>query len=192
MDIEIADCSDEDFFEEFFSPSIVGASFDSSSSDNDVDPCVSHPCICLPCGAGATRMDRVTPRPYLPSIDVGPETRRHFGMDGRSGREYFNLSAPPRLGERAWEDFRYKFRLPLPMFNWILRCAKEDGRFPFHRPLRGGHDPASMCLKAAAFFRWLAVGAHVSMYYESSGCSRQTLQAFFPIFGNWLVERFFA
>jgi hypothetical protein len=137
-------------------------------------------------------MDRAAPRPYLPSINGGPATRRHFGMDGEWGRVYFNPQAPPRPGDRAWEDFRDKFRLPLPMFNWVLRCAREDGRFPFDPPPNGGHDPTPMCLKVAAFFRWLAVGAQVNAYCEGSGCSRQTLQAFFPDFGNWLVERFFA
>ena len=35
--------------------------------------------------------------------------------------------APPRLGDLAWDSFRDKFRLPLPMFNRIMECAREDG-----------------------------------------------------------------
>ncbi len=35
------------------------------------------------------------------------------------------------------------------------------------------------------------VGAPINAYCEGFGCSRHTLQAFFPDFGNWLVQRFF-
>ena len=74
-----------------------------------------------------------------------------------------------------------------------MRCAREDGRFPFDAPAGSGrgHRPTPMCLKVSAFFRWLAVGAQVNAYTEGSGCSRQTLQAFFPEFGKWIVERFY-
>ncbi len=102
MDTEIIDCYDEeDVSEGFFLPSIVGDAFESSSSGDDVDPWVSHPRIRLPCGDGTSRMDRASPCPYLPSINGGPETRRHFGMEREWSRVYFNLVAPPRLGERA-------------------------------------------------------------------------------------------
>ena len=41
-------------------------------------------------GARASRIDRAAPRPYLPSINGGPASRRHFGMDVEWGRVYFN------------------------------------------------------------------------------------------------------
>jgi hypothetical protein len=78
MDIENVDYSDGEFFEEFFMPLISGAAFDSSSSGDNVDPWVSHPRTRLPGGAGTGRMDRAAPRPYLPSINCGPATRRHL------------------------------------------------------------------------------------------------------------------
>jgi len=73
-----------------------------------------------------------------------------------------------------------------------MACAREDGRFPFEAPPGGGHEATPMCLKVAAFFRWLAVGAQVEVHCEAFGCSRQTLQAFFLVFGEWIVERFYA
>ena len=90
MDNEIIESSDEEYFEEFFLPSTVNDAVDSSSSSDDVDPWVSHRRIRLPCGARTCRMDHVAPRPYLPSINGGPATRRHLGMDGEWGRVYFN------------------------------------------------------------------------------------------------------
>ena len=117
MDSEIVDYSDEECFEDFLFSSIVGAAFDSSSSGDDVDPWVSHPRIRLPSGARICRMDRAAPRPYFSSINGGPETRRHLGIEGEWGRVYFVPTAPPRPGEQAWEDFRDEFRLSLPMLN---------------------------------------------------------------------------
>ena len=104
MDTEIVDYSDEECFEEFFLPSIVGVAFDSSSSGDDVDPWVSHPRLRLPGGGGTGRMDRAAPLPYLPSINGGHATRRHFGMEGEWGRVYFNPTAAPRPGDQACED----------------------------------------------------------------------------------------
>jgi hypothetical protein len=105
-------------------PCIISVVFDSSSSGDDVDPWVPHRRIRLPGGVGTCRMDRVAPRPYLPSINGRLTTRRHLGIDGEWSLVYFNPQAPPRLGDRAWEDFRDKFRLPLPMLNWV-----KDGRY---------------------------------------------------------------
>ncbi len=82
------------------------------------------------------------------------------------------------------DRFNEIFRILLPNFIWILACAREDGRFPLEAHPNGGHDPTPMCLKVAAFFRWLAVGAQVNVHCEASRCSRQTLQAFSPVFGD--------
>ena len=187
-----ADSSEEEFFEEFFLPSIVAEAAESSNADDSQDEAPhARPRKCRPGGAGTSRDNRPSPRPFLPSINGEKQSRRHFGMAAEWGRIFFNPDAPPRPGELAWDSFRDKFRLPLPVFNWIMRCAREDGRFPFNAPAGGGHLPTPMCLKVSVFFRWLAVGAQVDAYTEGSGCSRQTLQEFFPNFGKWMVERFY-
>ncbi len=78
----------------------------------------------------------------------------------------------------AWDDFREKFRVPVPLFNWILHAAKESGKFPNETPKSGGHDPQPLCLKIAAYFRYLATVAQVNDE-KGPGISRETLQMFF-------------
>ena len=188
---EHADSSEEEFFEEFFLPLIWDEAVGSDSEAEDGVATAAHRRVCRPGGAGTIRDNRSLPRPFLPSVNGEPAQRRHFGMASEWGRRFFNPVAPPRPGELAWDIFNENFRIPLPIFNWILACAREDGRFPFEAPPNGGHEPTPMCLKVAAFFRWLAVGSQVNVHCEASGCSRQTLQAFFPVFGDWIVERFY-
>ena len=66
-----------------------------------------------------------------------PAIRIHFGMDGEWGRFFFNPDAPPIPGSLAWDDFREKFRVPFPLFKWILHAAKESGKFPYETPESG-------------------------------------------------------
>ncbi len=146
--------SEEEFFEEFFLPIIGAETLESTSDDEDDGQWWTNGRRrrCLTSGAGTNRENRARPRPFISADNGGVDIRRHSGMDAKRGRIYFNLVAPPRPGSLAWDTFREKFRLPFPMFNWIIECAREDGRFPFDSPPSRGHDPTPMCLKVAVFF----------------------------------------
>jgi len=109
---------------------------------------------CFLGGAGTSRPDRQAPRPFITGVDGESDIRRHFGMDGEWGRIFFIPVVLP--GSLAWDDFRLKFRTPLPLFNYILECTKESGKFPFEAPPTGGHEPQPLCLKLAAYLRYLA------------------------------------
>jgi len=107
------------------------------------------------------------------------------------GTIFFYPDALPILGSLAWDDFREKFRVPVHLFKWILHVAKESGKFPYETPESGGSDQQPLCLKIAAYFRYLATGAQVNTHEEGSGISRETLQKFFPRFEDWFVSRFY-
>ncbi len=72
----------------------------------------------------------------------------------------------------------------MPMFNWILECTKKYGKFPFEAPVKGGHEPQPLCLKLAAYFRYLATRAEVNAHEEDSRIALETLQVFFPKLGE--------
>jgi hypothetical protein len=114
---------------------------------------------CFSSGTGTSRPNRSAPRPFIPGGNGEPEIRRHFGMDGEWGRIFFKHEVLP--GSLAWGDFRMKFRTPLSMFNYILVCSKESGKYPFESPLNGGHEPHPLCLKLAAYIRYLATSVCV-------------------------------
>jgi hypothetical protein len=140
-------------------------------------------------GDGTARLDRAALRTFIHAANGFPEVRRRFGMDGEWGRIYFIPAAAP--GSLAWDDFIDKFRVPLPMFNWIMQCTKDSGKFPFEAPPTRGHEPQPLCLKLAAYFRYLATSAQVSAHEEGSGIARKILQVFSPNFGEWFVSQFY-
>ncbi len=73
------------------------------------------------------------------------------------------------------------------MFNWIVECTKESINFPFEAPPNGGQEPQPLCLKIAAYLRYLARGAQVDAHEEGFGIAREKLQAFPPNLGEWFV-----
>jgi hypothetical protein len=135
MGTEIEDYSDDEFFEEFILPAIDGVTVDSSSSDDDVDPWVSHPRIRLPCGDGTRRMDRVAPRPYLPLINGGLETRRHFGMESKW---VASISTKPRLLAMVNEHGKISAINSDCMFRCLIGYCDVHGRM-VGSPLIGRH-----------------------------------------------------
>ena len=73
---------------------------------------------CFSGGVGSSRPDRQPPRPFITGVNGESDSRRHFGMYGEWGRIFFKPVLLP--GSLAWDDFRVKFRTPLPLFNYIL------------------------------------------------------------------------
>ncbi len=108
----------------------------------------------LACGAGTSRPDRSAPRPFHPGENGEPDIRRHFGMDGEWGRIFFKPVVLPC--SLAWDDFRVKFRTPFLLFHYILQCTKESGKFPYEGNPSKWHEPQKICLKLAAYMRYLA------------------------------------
>ncbi len=100
------------------------------------------------------------PRPFIPGGNGEPESRRLFGMDFEWGRIFLKHEVLP--GSLAWDDFLMKIRTPLPLFKYILECTtKESGKFPFEGPPNGGHESHPLCMKLAAYLRYLATSVCV-------------------------------
>ncbi len=82
-------------------------------------------------------------------------------MLGEWDRIFFQLVVLP--GSLAWDDFRVKFRTPLPLFNYVLECTKESVKFPSERNPNGGHEPHPLCLTLDAYLRYLATCVSMCM-----------------------------
>ncbi len=158
MDMNNGSSSDDEFFANMIVKiTAVDALEDDSDSDTEVGFRVFEGARKFAGGAGTPRPNRSAPRPFIPAANGQPQIRRHFGMAGEWGRIFFTPVVLP--GSLAWDEFRSKFRTPLPLFNYILECTKESGKFPFERPPTGGNEPQPLCLKLAAYLRYLATGA---------------------------------
>lgn len=187
--------SDEEFFDEILLKVAILEATEDDAPQQDPNAQVQIYDVqrtTRPGGAGTGRPDRAAPNAYLVDIQGNVISRRHFGIESPWGRLYFNPISPPRPGIGTWAMFRRKFRTPWPLFQMILDDCFQDGRFGNdEQPANGGHQPTPLCLKIAAYFRYLATGAQVDAHEESSGCARTTLQKFFPAFGNYFVEKYY-
>ena len=119
------------------------------------------------------------------------------------------IGNPPRDGEMAWDEFRFKFRTPWPVFTYILSETRRSGYFPDETVPSVGRRPHPLGLKVSAALRYCTLGVPLEALESDSGCSRQALHLF--IFGtppamigkrkerpiedagwlNWFVFRFF-
>ena len=160
MDFGDGYSSEEEFFNDTMVKLIALDALDSDDIDSDDGFKVFDATRrCHPGGAGTPRPDRAAPRPWIPGLDGEPDCRRHFGMDGEWGRIFFKPGLVLLPDSLAWDDFREKFRVPFPMFNWILDAVKESGKFSYQVPENGGNDPQPLCMKLVAYMRYLAIGA---------------------------------
>eukprot|EP00873_Tetraselmis_striata_P020998 jgi/Tetstr1/441262/TSEL_029513.t1 len=103
--------------------------------------------------------------------------RRQGGRDTARG---------PLEGSLAWDEFRFKFRVPWPMFNWLLQQTRASKLFPDETLKKAGNPPAPLGLKLAAALRMLALGIPVDGIEDSSDLSKATLGTF--MFGMDMQE----
>ncbi len=76
------DSSNEDFMDDVFMKLAYLEGVNEDNDDDDFFQVFDDFRCCLPGGAGTSRIDRASPRPFIPSINGLPEVRIHFGMDG--------------------------------------------------------------------------------------------------------------
>ena len=117
------------------------------------------------------------------------------------------IGTPPREGEMAWDEFRFKFRTPWPVFNYILSETRRSGYFPDETTPGRGRRPHPLGLKVSAALRYCTLGVPLEALESDSGCSRQAIQQFsigYPCpkgekkerpaedagWFNWFVSRF--
>eukprot|EP00873_Tetraselmis_striata_P033568 jgi/Tetstr1/453832/TSEL_003996.t1 len=87
-------------------------------------------------GPGVGRPNRLPPRPWQESSEDGrrEEKRRRPHLYSLWYQPY--IVAPPRgpagghMPSLAWDEFRFKFRTPYPMFSWLLQESRKAGMFP--------------------------------------------------------------
>eukprot|EP00873_Tetraselmis_striata_P020697 jgi/Tetstr1/440961/TSEL_029229.t1 len=140
---------------------------------------------CKQGGPGVGRPNRLPPRPWQESPEDGrrEEKRRRPHFDSLWYQRY--IVAPPRgpagglMPSLAWDESRFKFWTPYPMFSWLLHESRKAGMFPDETVRKGGQKPAPLGLKIAAALRFLALGVPVSGLEDSSHMSPKTLAGFF-------------
>eukprot|EP00873_Tetraselmis_striata_P044544 jgi/Tetstr1/464808/TSEL_009547.t1 len=86
-------------------------------------------------GPGVKRPDRLPPRPWQGLSEDGrhEEKRRRPHLNSPWDQRY--IVAPPRgpagghMPSLAWDEFRFKFRTPYPMFSWLLQESRKVSMF---------------------------------------------------------------
>eukprot|EP00873_Tetraselmis_striata_P012541 jgi/Tetstr1/432805/TSEL_022157.t1 len=68
---------------------------------------------------------------------VVPEDGGGRRQGGRRG-----TARGPLEGSLAWDEFRFKFRVPWPMFNWLLQRTRASKHFPDETLKKDGNPPA--------------------------------------------------
>ena len=143
----------------------------------------------LPGGAGTGRPNRKKPRKYKEDAATPALQRRRDHNASPWADRYFN--APLRVGSLSFDTFRQKFRVPYPMFNWILREARASQKFPDELVVKEGRVPAPLSLQIAAALRYLATGSPIDANEEAAGLGRTTMQHFNAGFFEWFNQRFY-
>jgi len=140
-------------------------------------------------GRGTGRPNRKRPRKFNEAGATPIQQRRRDHDRAPWAERYFN--APLNPGSLAFDSFRQKFRVPYPMFMWILREARASRKFPDELVTKVGRVPAPLALQVAASFRYLATGCHVDANEEGSVLGRSTMSGFHHEFFEWFVQRFY-
>ncbi len=91
---------------------------------------------------------------------------------------FFN--APLEVGSLAFDSFKKKLLVPYPMFNWILKEARESMQFPDEKIVKEDMAPAPLHLKIAACFRYLANGCPMEANEDVVGLAKSTMVIFAP------------
>eukprot|EP00873_Tetraselmis_striata_P033639 jgi/Tetstr1/453903/TSEL_040822.t1 len=119
----------------------------------------------------------VARRPYQEASEDGSREEKRQ-RDFYNGKWYTRYLSGMRQGSLAWDEFRFKFRVPWPMFNWLLQRTRASKLFPDETLKKAGNPPAPLGLKLAAALRMLALGIPIDGIEDSSDLSKATLGTF--------------
>eukprot|EP00873_Tetraselmis_striata_P008303 jgi/Tetstr1/428567/TSEL_018561.t1 len=129
-------------------------------------------------GRGTSRGPlEVARRPYQEAYEDGSREEKRQ-RDFYNGKWYTRYMSGMRQGSLAWDEIRFKFRVPWPMFNWLLQRTRASKLFPDETLKKAGNPPAPLGLKPAAALRMLALGIPIDGIEDSSDLSKATLGTF--------------
>ncbi len=133
-------------------------------SDEDVDV---QPARAVMLGGGGTgRPFRKKPRKFDEGGLTPEEQRRRDHLQSPWSTRYF--TAPLRPSSLAFDSFRQKFRVPYPMFNWLVGEAIASAKFPDELIRKRGRPPAPLNLQIAAALRFIATGCPIDCNEEAA------------------------
>ena len=112
-----------------------------------------------PGGLGTPRPNRAPPRQFKP--DAATVTTRVMRPVHSAPWAQSYLAQPPQEASMAWDHFRLKFRVPWPMFNWLMDETWRSQIFPDElAPVtRGGRKPFPLGSRWQLVFAILPWGA---------------------------------
>jgi len=140
---------------------------------NDVNEVTEDPRLCLLGLDGTGKLERKKPRKYNEARASYSEQHRRNHLASPWAVRYFTTTLLPT--SLSFDTFRQKFRLPYPMFNWIVREARSSCLFPDEIIRKRGPTPAPLNLKSAASLRYLATGFPIDGNEKAAGLGRSTM-----------------
>ena len=130
-------------------------------------------------------------RPLNPEEPAGSLARWRWDPDKSPWWRLMRRRGVRIVGTRAYNKFRRKFRLPLPMVELLVAEAQHVNEFKDKPPGVGqgrGHARHPLILKVLAALRCLGKGVGVEDVEDAAHISAQCLQVFVPRFIRWMAE----
>ena len=114
--------------------------------------------------------------------------RQYYGKKNFDNTPWMAMRQDPTLSDptsRAGKYFRRRFRIPYPVFLWLLNIVKQEMWFDEN------HLSAPLELKLLAVFRRLGRGGTFDDSFDGSALHEDTVRIFFHEFCVKFSERFF-